>query len=97
MRTTTIVTLAAAFLMSGLGMAQERQQARPQQSDATQNQPNPPQCWDAHTNQPRNVTAADPLATQPSGTIGSATQPQSGQTLQNLPNPGPRPPGMANC
>ena len=94
---TTIVVLAAAVLVSGLATAQEQQQARPQQSDATQNQPNPPQCWDAHTNQPRNVTAADPLATQPSGTVGSAIQSQSRQTLQNLPNPGRRPPGMANC
>jgi hypothetical protein len=95
---TTIVTLAAAMLVSGFATAQQQQQqqARPQQPEAIQNQPNPPQCWDTHTNQPRNVTAADAPATQPGSTIGSATQ-SPGQAQQNAPSSGTRPPGMANC
>jgi len=95
---TTIMALGAALLVSGFALAQQ-QQARPQQSDAIQNQPNAPQCWDTHTNQPRNVTAADPLATQPPGsTTGFANRPQSGvQTQQNLSSPATRPAGMADC
>jgi hypothetical protein len=95
---TKTMALATAVLFSGFAVAQQQQQPRLQQPEATQNQPNPPQCWDTHTNQLRSVTAADSQATQPGSTVGSAAQSQSSDQLQqNRSSAGTRPPGIANC